>query len=119
MRAAGPEADVDTPSYGDVSLFPSGGCYLGGHLQPLVGTWDEGATDSLSEQGDVAFPALTGCGTFRGKPSITLLELHRLTLTSGGSRPGLTKGPETCPDGRVGTARLLQATSGNPRSKAA
>lgn len=94
------KADVDA-KLGDISLFPSGSCYLSPVTFNLVGTWDEGAMTAHLEQGDVAFPTLTGCGTFKETVD-TLLELPRNDIQMALDL-ALTKDPETCPDGQVGT----------------
>ena len=69
------KADVDA-KLGDIALFPSGSCYLTPVTFDLAGTWDAGAKSAHIEQANVAFPKLTGCGTFKETVD-TLLELPR------------------------------------------
>jgi hypothetical protein len=92
-------ADVDA-KLGDTALFPSGTCSLSPVTFNLAGTWDADAMTAHLEQNDVAFPKLTGCGTFKetidgliGLPRNDISMAIDLALTE----------EQSCPEGQTGT----------------
>jgi hypothetical protein len=94
-------ADVQA-KLGDVSLLPVGTeCSLKPITFNLTGTYNEAAQTAHLEQTDVAFPKVTGCGSFK-ETIDSLLELPRNDIGLALDL-AFTKDEETCTPPLVGT----------------
>jgi uncharacterized repeat protein (TIGR01451 family) len=94
-------ADV-TAKLGDFDVIAAGTeCALKPVTFDFTGTYDENAGTVHFEQNNVAFPQITGCGTFKGIVD-QLLELPRNDIEMALDFK-VTKGQDVCPDGQTGT----------------
>jgi uncharacterized repeat protein (TIGR01451 family) len=117
-------ADVEAKLGGSSLLPPGTECSLKPITFDLAGTYDEASGTVSLEQTNVAFPQVTGCGSFKGVID-TLLELPRsdiqlalefaVTKGSAGS-PKLAKlkkkGPKSAKAGKTITLQAIVRNSG-------
>lgn len=117
-------ADV-VAKLGGAPLFPEGTeCSLKPITFDLSGTWDAGANTAQLAQNNVAFPKLTGCGTFKTAID-TLLELPRsdiemaldfaLTREAAQCEPPLVGTPPNCAPPKEPVIKLAKPIVKGPK----